>query len=1423
MRSVAAVNRDELIKLQRCWHKRADGAVPYWEIFGFSPASDDESAKFSRALHPLAELLKQPCLFLLGQGGAGKTAEFYSHLTAERLPAETVIAFEARQLDEAGAAGIFSGPEWLTALDAGKPIRLVFDSVDEALIGRGNFLDALKRQLAVAKISADKSDLSLSVVLTSRLEWDEKMASEIAAIWSASSAGCTYQLAPLSFADALALVADRFKLAGCARNPRDLAEEWTRAVMKEYACWPRTLVWLADEFAEKGVISSTLTDLHARRCSRQFEDADRSGRLLDKLTPERIAQMNEATRLLATAAIATGAQRFVVGRPTQGGELDVAALASAVAKWPDVAALPPNAEAFQFAMKHGDLFALTGDAWVFQEQSDAEFLAAQRLAKLPVEQLAGFFGSQTANGWQVFQQHYVTAAMTAVASVEFRKWLLENDPLVLLRADAAALPEADRKEIVAALLDLIESGRAPDAHDYESRLQTLKHGGLAVQLRPWITDTRRRSEAREMALRIAAVCADETLAKELGEDIWQLANGPEAETLSWLPLAISATGVHWPKDRLMQIATGQLSPGRHWNTRGAALDALFHRNRSEAERGKLSEVVTSLVRNPTGVWSSYDSFLRECHEHLRTDDADEICVVLIELRDWRGVLDDLSPLHKLALATLKAAAGKIAEARVCSALVEWWFDAMQRHDGHIPGQHHTCPLADIALDDPGRRRALLSAMLKHSTTAKLNDFSLHELPVQTDDWPWLLERLPKLSGDEAKLAARLIAWRAHNRSLREDNLTALNVAYAASPDLRALLPPSPDGDIHAAMSRIEDENERRWAAESANVKRRMKKEQKYDVVAEFARALDGVVKGDARWWPWLIEAASEPEPHGSVRVWELSQPEELPGWKNIPADAAASVRKAARDYLIHHPTELAARKQSHLGMEATRHALCFLRDELRNDPELRAAFRREWVCILLRHLHPDRAPLPEVLATLHEIDPRSLLDCIREQLNYEWDEKGWIHADHLDALFPAVKDTFIEVLSRSPLQPEPYRTGICWLMRHDRAAAAELALRRCDEHAQLPSSDARCVAIGTALLAFPEHWQRVWPYIAADSAEGLKCLAWVAGASERNGWQNKLFGDEAKHADFIAMLYGWLLKFLPPEPERRGTYTPTGIDDCRDLERRCHQTLREAGLDGHLSRAFTFAGVGDRVWTRSAVKKAEHNAHAQKWQPWQPAHFIEWLATDGGTRITDDATLHRAVAASLRRFEQAWKDNKVQHVCLWNLDAKIPRREKFLSDALKLHLQHDLCRRIVPKGTSAFVFREPEWFTGEKTDLLIQAALPDGKEASVVVEVKLCDHAEVETAMETQLAARYLREKGNTHGIYFVGWFGCDAWPPKPKPFQKITLAKARSQLVKQAIRLSSDGLIITAIVSPCPLPTKLAARNPKTKPPMRRPTPTRR
>lgn len=195
--------------------------------------------------------------------------------------------------------------------------------------------------------------------------------------------------------------------------------------------------------------------------------------------------------------------------------------------------------------------------------------------------------------------------------------------------------------------------------------------------------------------------------------------------------------------------------------------------------------------------------------------------------------------------------------------------------------------------------------------------------------------------------------------------------------------------------------------------------------------------------------------------------------------------------------------------------------------------------------------------------------------------------------------------------------------------------------------------------------------------------------------------------------------------------------------------------DTLLGQAFRFAGVDNLPWTHRVGRRSERNAHARAWQPWPLVHFAEWLFTEGGTRITDYDSLLRAVESSLRRFEKRWKGEFPLHY-LWNEKTGAPHRESKLSDVLKHHLQDDLSRRLVPKPPGVFINREPQFFTAEQTDLLVQANLPDGSVATVVIEVKLCDHVDVESSMESQLATRYLREKSLTHGIYFVGWMTCD-------------------------------------------------------------------
>jgi hypothetical protein len=72
------------------------------------------------------------------------------------------------------------------------------------------------------------------------------------------------------------------------------------------------------------------------------------------------------------------------------------------------------------------------------------------------------------------------------------------------------------------------------------------------------------------------------------------------------------------------------------------------------------------------------------------------------------------------------------------------------------------------------------------------------------------------------------------------------------------------------------------------------------------------------------------------------------------------------------------------------------------------------------------------------------------------------------------------------------------------------------------------------------------------------------------------------------------------------------------------------------------------------------------------------------------------------------------------------------------------------------------------------------------------------TAMETQLANRYLKDNPCPFGIYLVGWFICDQWDRKDYRrggTPKLTIGEAQAHFDKQAADLTNNSREIRAFV----------------------------
>lgn len=68
--------------------------------------------------------------------------------------------------------------------------------------------------------------------------------------------------------------------------------------------------------------------------------------------------------------------------------------------------------------------------------------------------------------------------------------------------------------------------------------------------------------------------------------------------------------------------------------------------------------------------------------------------------------------------------------------------------------------------------------------------------------------------------------------------------------------------------------------------------------------------------------------------------------------------------------------------------------------------------------------------------------------------------------------------------------------------------------------------------------------------------------------------------------------------------------------------------------------------------------------------------------------------------------------------------------------------------------REPEVFDAKKPDARLSCILDSGAIVDIPVEVKWADHAELWTAIETQLLKKYMQDSRVRYGIYLVGWIG---------------------------------------------------------------------
>jgi len=305
----------------------------------------------------------------------------------------------------------------------------------------------------------------------------------------------------------------------------------------------------------------------------------------------------------------------------------------------------------------------------------------------------------------------------------------------------------------------------------------------------------------------------------------------------------------------------------------------------------------------------------------------------------------------------------------------------------------------------------------------------------------------------------------------------------------------------------------------------------------------------------------------------------------------------------------------------------------------------------------------------------------------------------------------------------------------------------------------------------------------------LQRVVWRSVLDQQDYERGRLLG--ALDEPALGQLYENVQRVLPSKddpPWSGGTVTPDmsarrmrdhipGILAARATEAGCRELLR-------LASALPEQATGLRWTYREAVTNVRRNL----WLPPAPDAVKRVLTHTDARLLHSEDDLLELVLESLDRLQTKLTGQALPAVeTLWHWEGAgqgrnnfRPKDEEALSDDIARWLDDD-----IGPTAGVVVAREVQPRRGKRTDITVESAPPAAgggfERFTVVIEVKGCWHAEVRTALRTQLADDYLRPHGLRTGVYLVGWFVCTRWGNAINKLASADIAAARAELEAMA------------------------------------------
>lgn len=1329
---------------------------------------------------PLAAFAELPFLLLLGRPGAGKSHEL---TLAEKFGwlGKHCLLLEAKEIGTANPGDFIT-----SRLPPGPPaegLRILIDGLDEALLQNRNFVPQLRQWLR-RHVDPEHGRPLCHLALSCRWsDWPEAQIQELAALWPNNSSGKLI-LCPLRRSDATKTLITAYG----ETTANDFWHQLHDRHLVSTACWPQGLLGLMAGFEKSDC--KNLSTSHGDAIEAQVlrhcmltDSPDDSPRWENSVKDEQWRR--RVAGRVAASMIWYGKASLSLQSCDSREDITLPDLVHSDESW---AITRRSLELVDLddLVHRSSLLRLLRDrkAWVFQSQVHQEWLAADWLTaqKLPSEKLRMLFGSEVDGMWRVYPVLRAVAAWLARVDLAFRQLVLANDPLVLLRLDAASLPHAEREEIVEALLHATASARVVDPGVWQSHLSSLTHPNLDAQLRRWLLHTEVDDAARELAVEIA----EKNRVTSLVPLFWQLY--PTTKGRLQIDMAGAMRHLaHEGSDEMWKAALSEEIPiDSHGTILGAALEILV----IQSHKVPVREVISWIVpRRKFDVYGFYDMMAEKVHEHMTVDDLPAVFAKLGEHPDF--IHDSLSFAEKLNQTAIKLAVEHFDLPKVASALVEYW---------HRCVAHHRHPHYDLNEVWDSDKPPFNCSVLRHRITQTLIQHPgyyqntkrewvwAEEWLVSNSDFEWCLDELLSARDDEEWRYALLIRNLVRNVDLSGPLAMKFNASAAKSSFLREKLPDPQAGETFAEAFKREiaaqdakrqeelDHSAHRQAQREAAFKKRL---QDHAGACEKSHSEGDVV------WPAVLRLLAARE-HGQGSWCVSFGPEQKIG------DDEGWMRDAARRYLLRSPGENA--QDINEGINGL-FALSACVKALDQPGDVRRAVAEHWLTLFVSNLSESGlGNPPDGLSNerFAELFPSEFADAFEKIIRRRYFAKGSLGElrGFKDYWFPELSRRLLRILSEESIQPEGFPNAFRALAAFAESQALSLGAGWLQKFAAIETHEAKSALLGSCAILTQGRM-----------AEEVRChLSDTALVRDAVFFATRTLDSITTKMDFtlwpdyaIRELGDSVWQAFPAIKQRRrngsGFSGVTGVDYALEFRDSITSTAQARGIELDIPVTHSEDDpeqANERLrtlnWNRHKAAQARAGT---AWQHLDPERFF-LLTSRPHARLARDADeLMQAVIECLQQWEKHLENGAWDH--LWDLKTRTSRPEERIAREMRDWLKQNL---------DILVEREVELSAETRTDILVQTnAL--GSPLTLVIELKKLRKSnakERRVAMKTQLLDRYLKPRlaeGWSHGLYVIAWTA----EPGSRDDNEDAMREASETLAGQAKDLSRTPFTLSSLV----------------------------